>query len=530
MAQLKVIKVVSALPTPLAANAIYFVRVGTGFDLYVTNNTGTINSYTANYQPTSANLSALAALTGAPNTAPYFTSAGAMSVYSLTVFGRSLTAAADNAAGRSVLGLGAAATFDVTAGATGQADFLLWRTNDLVKQVSVGDSTAGRVLTNGAHGIGNIVTVTTLTDLATPNPGGLYRATSSSVNMPAGWTGAALTNVRLTSAASGYFAMMPSSTAANIRAAVGYYNGTAVAWADLWTNYTLPASVFGKSMLDAADNAAGRSLLGLSNAATIVASTGAAASTIPMRDGSGTLALGVVQRDFLIGYNPTGDGYDGGRFILQKSFSSPGNNVGIDLYNNVLRFYDGVTAYGFYLDMGKSLPGVTAEIWHSGNLPKPVAAMLFAAQASSLVALTALTSHTFTIPPGRVISIVGQMPWASAAATTGARYGLRLTQPAGANGFAIGSVTAEVSIVSTAAGSGLRNGASITAGAGAVATHEVVSTGSTAGALGGTGLIQATIANTSTNVTTTVEVCFGSEVAGSAITARAGTGAMATYA
>lgn len=42
MAVLKVEKVVSALPGTLAANTIYFVRVGAGFDLYTTDSTGAI--------------------------------------------------------------------------------------------------------------------------------------------------------------------------------------------------------------------------------------------------------------------------------------------------------------------------------------------------------------------------------------------------------------------------------------------------------------------------------------------------------
>lgn len=41
-------KYVSALPTTLAANSIYFVRVNNGFDIYVTNSTGTIVSYKSN--------------------------------------------------------------------------------------------------------------------------------------------------------------------------------------------------------------------------------------------------------------------------------------------------------------------------------------------------------------------------------------------------------------------------------------------------------------------------------------------------
>jgi hypothetical protein len=109
MATIKHYKVVAALPSTLVADSIYLVRVGTGFDLYVTNSSGTIVAYPANYQQGSANLSALSGLTGAANKASYFTAAGAMAVYDLTVFGRSFAAAADAAAGRTVLGLGTAA-------------------------------------------------------------------------------------------------------------------------------------------------------------------------------------------------------------------------------------------------------------------------------------------------------------------------------------------------------------------------------------------------------------------------------------
>lgn len=110
MATIKHYKVVAALPSTLVADSIYLVRVGTGFDLYVTNSSGTIVAYPANYQAGSANLNALSGLIGAANKAPYFTAAGAMAVYDLTVFGRSLNAAADAAAARTAMELGTAAT------------------------------------------------------------------------------------------------------------------------------------------------------------------------------------------------------------------------------------------------------------------------------------------------------------------------------------------------------------------------------------------------------------------------------------
>jgi hypothetical protein len=46
--ELKAQKVVSSLPTTLEADTIYFVRVGAGFDLYVTNASGLIVAYPLN--------------------------------------------------------------------------------------------------------------------------------------------------------------------------------------------------------------------------------------------------------------------------------------------------------------------------------------------------------------------------------------------------------------------------------------------------------------------------------------------------
>lgn len=51
MAQLKAHKTVIALPDPLEADSLYFVRSGAGFDLYVTNGVGQINAYGLNVGP-----------------------------------------------------------------------------------------------------------------------------------------------------------------------------------------------------------------------------------------------------------------------------------------------------------------------------------------------------------------------------------------------------------------------------------------------------------------------------------------------
>lgn len=49
LSQLTAIKVVGSLPSPLTADTIYYLRVGTGYACYVTNSTGTIVAYRANY-------------------------------------------------------------------------------------------------------------------------------------------------------------------------------------------------------------------------------------------------------------------------------------------------------------------------------------------------------------------------------------------------------------------------------------------------------------------------------------------------
>lgn len=51
MSELKVKKYVSSLPSTLEANTIYFVRIATGFDMYVTNDIGTIIPYPLNIPP-----------------------------------------------------------------------------------------------------------------------------------------------------------------------------------------------------------------------------------------------------------------------------------------------------------------------------------------------------------------------------------------------------------------------------------------------------------------------------------------------
>ena len=48
MAELRSEKYVNSLPSVLIANTIYYVKNGAGFDVYITNNSGTIIAYPLN--------------------------------------------------------------------------------------------------------------------------------------------------------------------------------------------------------------------------------------------------------------------------------------------------------------------------------------------------------------------------------------------------------------------------------------------------------------------------------------------------
>jgi hypothetical protein len=56
-------KVVNALPGALVASTVYFVRVGAGFDIYVTNETGMVVAYPLNQSGGGGTLSGTATIT-----------------------------------------------------------------------------------------------------------------------------------------------------------------------------------------------------------------------------------------------------------------------------------------------------------------------------------------------------------------------------------------------------------------------------------------------------------------------------------
>jgi hypothetical protein len=114
-----------------------------------------------------ANLSALAALTGAADSMPYFTGAGALALADYTAVARTFDAALTTVAQRAVLGLGTAAVAAV--------------------QTSATDATAGRLLAVGAFGYGTTVAppVSAInTDLNLVLTSGIYRIGGAETNAP----------------------------------------------------------------------------------------------------------------------------------------------------------------------------------------------------------------------------------------------------------------------------------------------------------------------------------------------------------
>lgn len=157
------------------------------------------------------------------------------------------------------------------------------------------------------------------------------------------------------------------------------------------------------------------------------------------------------------------------------------------------------------------------------KVDKLTAAVLTATQQNTTVTPAVLTSHTFVIPPGKTLILNGQMIFTSAATTTGAALGIRVTQPVSASGPAQGSCSIEVGLTSAAAASGLRDGDAFNVAANTNALVEVLGTDTVAG--NNSAAYQAVIKNTAAGHSTTVTVEFRSEVAASAITAQIGTAA-----
>jgi hypothetical protein len=170
---------------------------------------------------------------------------------------------------------------------------------------------------------------------------------------------------------------------------------------------------------------------------------------------------------------------------------------------------------------GSTLLG-SGDLVVSGSGAAMVSAFLTSTQANSTVTPAVLTGHTFTLTPGQVLQLVGQVVCAAAATTTGFAVGVRVAQAATANGNAIGSACFQVGLSSAAAATQLFDADVFNVGANTNALIETLGTATTAGN-NGAGYHLA-VKNTATNANTTVTIEFRSEVGTSAVTAQIGTG------
>ena len=162
------------------------------------------------------------------------------------------------------------------------------------------------------------------------------------------------------------------------------------------------------------------------------------------------------------------------------------------------------------------------------NLPSNLSmakAVLLTTQASTSNTINSvLSNHSFTIPPGKSLTLTGILIFVSATTTTGAFYGIQVTQPISAAGNVIGSFSSDVRLSSTASATNLTDGDIINVAPNATTNFGILGTATTAGNNSAT--VIANIKNMSLTHSTIVNVIFRSEVNGSTITAQIGSSAI----
>jgi hypothetical protein len=165
---------------------------------------------------------------------------------------------------------------------------------------------------------------------------------------------------------------------------------------------------------------------------------------------------------------------------------------------------------------GNSLEG-TGDISISGGGSDLTyyAKRLTAIQSTSGLGLTTLNGFGFTIPPGQSMTIFGVLIFTAAATTTGINYGINVLQETGANGNAVGSYSADVTLSSSPAATALQDGDVINVAQNSNVNYTILGTASTAG--NNSAKFMAQITNLSTNGSTFVNFVFASEVAGSSV-------------
>lgn len=150
--------------------------------------------------------------------------------------------------------------------------------------LSLTDATPNYVLVNGSHGIGAISTaaVNDVNEDPASAPTGIRRAASTALNLPA-TNAMVLTQKKYNGAAQ--FSELSTISSAVVREWVQSYSNSRSPWYERWNSYSLPATTFGKSLLNASDASAALSIIGGPSAGIFTPTLGATTT-----DGSHTYA------------------------------------------------------------------------------------------------------------------------------------------------------------------------------------------------------------------------------------------------
>lgn len=243
-----------------------------------------------------ASITSIAALTPAADRLAYFTGASSAALATLTAFARTLIDDGDAATMRLTLGLGTAATANVTTSAT--------------------DTTANRLLKVSDFGAGalNLSTTTLLTSLDSLDiPTGWYAILGSQPGNPTAQAG--VVNILRYSASASRQMFWPVNGAGLEQRAFARQVRTGPVfdpWVEEYNSGTLTVTVYARTLLDDIDAAAARTTLGLGTAATATLTTSTTDPNIGrvMRVGdygNGGPAISITEASLNDSDRPSGD-------------------------------------------------------------------------------------------------------------------------------------------------------------------------------------------------------------------------------
>lgn len=170
---------------------------------------------------------------------------------------------------------------------------------------------------------------------------------------------------------------------------------------------------------------------------------------------------------------------------------------------------------------------LTAATTASINIPTVTTGVLNSTQSTTANTYTTITGHTITIPPGDTIQINGNVVFQTAATTTGIGINVNVVVNASANSGSIGSWFTSINLSNAAAATAVSLGNAFNLGIGATGNGTALSTGVIAANTNHAATYCVVIKNFATNLATTVNIQFASEVNGSAVTLQPGTGFLA---